>query len=214
MSGARADGTFTREQRIEAIRLVKCDKWSAPRVAERMGCGASTIFVWMRNPAELAEALEAGPMEAGEAPPPRAAAAGPVAQAYTLPPIGEEDPEAPSADFMAYLAGQWALVSDATRLDHLAGWPEGTVQSWFDRERTERGCAVRVAQLRRAAAMVVGQAVEALLASGNPVALRGFLVSRGALVDAPPPAKNAAEGRTREEIVGELRKRHGIPVVE
>lgn len=211
MSGARRpDGTLTREQRIEAIRLVKCDKWPAAKAAERMGCGASTIFSWMRNPVELAEALAAGPLEAGDAPPPRGAAAAPPA--YTLPPIGEEDPEAPSADFMAYLAREWAKDRTATRLDHLAGWPEGTVQSWFDRERTDRGCAVRVAQLRRAAAMFVGEVIERFADSGNPVALGKLLGSWGALRDEPPPVTNAAEGRSREEIVAELRKRNGLPV--
>lgn len=209
MSGARRpDGTITRERRIEAIRLYKCDKWPMPLVAERMQCGASTIFAWMRNPVELAEAIAAGTLEA---PPPRGAAAA-APPAYTLPPIGEEDPEAPSPDFMAYLAREWAKDRTATRLDHLAGWPEGTVQSWFDRERTDRGCAVRVAQLRRAAAMFVGEVIERFADSGNPVALGKLLGSWGSLQDSPPPAKNAAEGRSREEIVAELRKRNGLPV--
>jgi hypothetical protein len=86
------------------------------------------------------------------------------------------------------------------------------VQSWFDRERTDRGCAVRVAQLRRAAAIFVGEVIERFADSGNPVALGKLLGSWGSLQDAPPPAKNAAEGKTREQIVAELRARHGLPV--
>lgn len=213
MSGARADGTFTREQRIEALRLVKCDKLAAAKVAERMGCGASTVFAWMRNPVEVEEALAAGPVDGSGAERPSGPAA-PTAPAYTLPPLGEEDPANPSADFMAYLAREWAKDRCAERLDHLAGWPAGTVQSWFDRERTDRGCAVRVAQLRRAAAMFVGEVIERFADSGNPVALGKLLGSWGSLQDTPPPAKNPAEGRSRAEIVAELRRRNGLPVSE
>lgn len=203
MSGARRpDGTITRERRIEAIRLYKCDKWPMPLVAERMQCGASTIFAWMRNPVELAEAIAAGPLEA---PPPRGAAAAPPA--YTLPPIGEEDPEAPSPEFMAALAEHWALLRQAASCDHLAGWPEGTVQGWFDRARTDRGCAERVAQLRRAEAVVMANAARSLLKSGNPVAIRQVLMSAGFLQEKVADDTNGAEGTPLDAIKADLRAR-------
>jgi len=212
MSGARADGTFTREQRIEAIRLVKCDGWPVGRVSERLGPTGpkpSTIFAWMRNPVEVAEAVAAGPMDVGEAPPRRAhAAAAAAAQpAYTLPPIGEEDPEAPSADFMATIAEHWAMLQNATSCDHLAGWPEGTVQGWFDRARTDRGCAIRVAQLRRAEAVVMGTAARSLLKSGNTVAITKMLTAAGFLQEKPADDTNGAEGTPLDAIKADLRAR-------
>lgn len=204
-NGARDDGTFTRDQRIQVMRWYFCDGMKAADAYRRLGCGPTSFYAWIRVTDEVEEAKRLGPT--GDAPDVEAPPSSdePFAD---LPPIGHEKPDNPSPEFMAVLANAYALHGDPSRLDRLAAWPSGTVQGWFDKaQRGDRACAIRVAQLERAAEVVTLQALVALSTSGNTVALRAFLTGRGVALDAAPTPKNGAEGHSLAAIEEEIVRR-------
>lgn len=197
------------------MRLILHHGVTKKSAAQRLGCAEPALYAHLKDSTLIDEARELGPITdeptPTEAPP---IMAGQVAvsgggASMALPPIGEEDPEAPSPEFMAQLCRAWAAVPQPDKLDHIAGWPEGTVQGWFDRERGDHGCAVRCAQLRRAAAVFLVQLTEGMVGTGNAKALRDILASRGALPEQAEAKGNAAEGHPLDAIREDLRKRLG-----
>lgn len=205
--GARVDGTFTDDQKVQLFRRIHCDGAKITVACREMGCSVTTYNTWKHNPEWLERAQELGPTGEGggaEAPP-----AGDADDIFAnLPPIGQEKPDSPSPEFMAILADRYGVHQDPARLDRLAAWPAGSVQLWFDRaQRGDRECAIRVAILQRAAEIKLGQVENALLASGNAKALKDFLVARGVLSEQPEQKRNAAEGHTQKEIDAEIVRR-------
>lgn len=205
MSGARSDGTFTKDQRLLTLRRILCDGMPVRAAAKLIGCSEASAHAWKRNVFEANEARDAGPVDGSSDE--QGSDAQPGDFLADLPAIGAESPDDPSPSLLVTLANCYAVTVDLDRLDDVAGWPRGSIARWFESRDPED--VARVAVLRRARALMDVHIIKTLIDTRNATALAKIAAARSPTEWTAPEGDEGgtAEGLGLEAIEAELMAR-------